>query len=86
MGCTCIIAGKRQYACDERHRVHCSGRKLSFESFMKQVTGIGDPSGEFLLPDGTKADVSKARRLVQRTAGGVGPGKMLFLCIPFLCD
>ena len=27
---------------------------------MKQVTGIGDPSGEFLLPDGTKADVSKA--------------------------
>eukprot|EP00438_Fugacium_kawagutii_P034860 Skav225556 [mRNA] locus=scaffold81:358691:360618:+ [translate_table: standard] len=26
---------------------------------MKQVTGIGDPSGEFLMPDGTTADVGK---------------------------
>ena len=39
--------------------MHAKQRKLSFESFMKQVTGIGDPSGEFVLPDGTKADVSK---------------------------
>ena len=36
-------------------------RKASFESFMKQVTGIGDPSGEFLMPDGTTAEMGKAR-------------------------
>ena len=35
-------------------------RKASFESFMKQVTGIGDSTGEFVMPDGSKADMSKA--------------------------
>ncbi|CAE8582561.1 unnamed protein product [Polarella glacialis] len=32
--------------------------KASFESFMKQIAGIGDGSGEFVLPDGTKALLS----------------------------
>ena len=36
-------------------------RKASFESFMKQITGIRDPSGEFLMPDGTTAEMGKAR-------------------------
>merc|ERR1739848_343052 len=35
--------------------------KASFESFMKQVTGIGDSSGEFILPGGTKADMSQVK-------------------------
>ncbi|CAE7230279.1 Dnajb5 [Symbiodinium pilosum] len=50
---------KHQYDCEEWAKETIRNMKLSFESFMKQVTGIGDPSGEFLLPDGTKADVSK---------------------------
>eukprot|EP00913_Durusdinium_trenchii_P003259 g3015.t1 len=36
-----------------------SATHASFESFMKQVTGLGDPSGEFLMPDGSKAEMSK---------------------------
>ena len=26
---------------------------------MKQVTGIGDPSGHFIMPDGSKAEMAK---------------------------
>jgi len=50
---------KHLHDCEEWAKETIKSMKNSFESFMKQVTGIGDPSGEFLLPDGTKADVSK---------------------------
>ncbi|CAK9005304.1 unnamed protein product [Durusdinium trenchii] len=53
---------------EKKHHLDCeewaketlkSMMKASFESFMKQVTGLGDPSGEFLMPDGSKAEMSK---------------------------
>jgi len=52
---------KYQFECDEWGKDQLNTMKASFESFMKQLTGIGDSSGEFLLPDGTKADMSKVK-------------------------
>ncbi|CAJ1342665.1 unnamed protein product [Effrenium voratum] len=50
---------KHQHDCEEWAKETLKGMKASFESFMKQVTGIGDSTGEFVMPDGSKADMSK---------------------------
>lgn len=50
---------KHQFECEEWAQETLKSMKASFESFMKQVTGIGDSTGEFLMPDGTTADMSK---------------------------
>merc|ERR1719188_270796 len=50
-----------KFECDEWGKEQVNTMKASFESCMKQLTGIGDNSGEFLLPDGSKADMSKVQ-------------------------
>lgn len=52
---------KHTFECDEWAKETIKSMKASFESFMKQITGIGDESGTFILPDGTKADMSKVK-------------------------
>jgi len=52
---------KHKFECEEWANDTLKSMKASFESFMKQVTGIGNDSGEFILPDGTKADMSKVK-------------------------
>lgn len=50
---------KHRFECEDWAKETLKSMKASFESFMKQVTGIGDPSGEFLMPDGTTAEMGK---------------------------
>eukprot|EP00435_Cladocopium_sp_Y103_P000206 s3140_g1.t1 len=50
---------KHRFECEEWAKETLKSMKASFESFMKQVTGIGDPTGAFLMPDGTTADMGK---------------------------
>lgn len=50
-----------KFECDAWGKEQMDAMKASFESFMKQVTGIGDSSGEFILPDGTKAEMSNVK-------------------------
>lgn len=52
---------KHQSECEEWAAETLKSMKDSFSSFMKQITGIGDESGTFVLPDGTKADISKVK-------------------------
>jgi len=52
---------KYVFECEDWAKEQVKGMKASFESFMKQITGIGDSSGTFVLPDGTKADMSKVK-------------------------
>eukprot|EP00442_Polarella_glacialis_P050681 CAMPEP_0115049682 /NCGR_PEP_ID=MMETSP0227-20121206/1347_1 /TAXON_ID=89957 /ORGANISM="Polarella glacialis, Strain CCMP 1383" /LENGTH=165 /DNA_ID=CAMNT_0002433419 /DNA_START=1 /DNA_END=495 /DNA_ORIENTATION=+ len=52
---------KHRWDCEEWATETMKSMKASFESFMKQIAGIGDGSGEFVLPDGTKADMSKVK-------------------------
>jgi len=52
---------KHGVECEEWAKETIKSMKASFESFMKQVTGIGDSSGTFVLPDGTTADMSKVK-------------------------
>eukprot|EP00927_Polykrikos_kofoidii_P011721 TRINITY_DN15004_c0_g2_i1.p1 TRINITY_DN15004_c0_g2~~TRINITY_DN15004_c0_g2_i1.p1 ORF type:complete len:547 (-),score=125.39 TRINITY_DN15004_c0_g2_i1:246-1886(-) len=52
---------KHEAECEQWAQDTIQSMKQSFESFMKQVTGIGDNSGEFIMPDGTKADMSKVK-------------------------
>mmetsp|Transcript_72776 Transcript_72776/g.133110 ORF Transcript_72776/g.133110 Transcript_72776/m.133110 type:complete len:377 (-) Transcript_72776:1-1131(-) len=52
---------KHQFECEDWAREQVAGMKASFESFMKQITGIGDGSNTFVMPDGTTADMSKVQ-------------------------
>merc|ERR1719189_2283358 len=47
---------KHKWELEEWAQDTVKNMKASFESFMKQIAGIGDNSGTFILPDGTKAD------------------------------
>lgn len=52
---------KHKWECEDWATETVQGMKASFESFMKQITGIGDDTGKFVLPDGTSADMSKVK-------------------------
>jgi len=52
---------KHKWECEDWATETLHGMKASFESFMKQITGIGDASGKFVMPDGTSADMSKVK-------------------------
>eukprot|EP00930_Biecheleria_cincta_P006840 TRINITY_DN107918_c0_g1_i1.p1 TRINITY_DN107918_c0_g1~~TRINITY_DN107918_c0_g1_i1.p1 ORF type:complete len:592 (+),score=138.64 TRINITY_DN107918_c0_g1_i1:25-1776(+) len=54
---------KHKFDCEEWAKETVKSMKASFESFMKQVTGI-ENSGEFILPDGSKGDMSKVKGMV----------------------
>mmetsp|Transcript_10066 Transcript_10066/g.22616 ORF Transcript_10066/g.22616 Transcript_10066/m.22616 type:complete len:588 (+) Transcript_10066:86-1849(+) len=49
------------WECEDWARDTIKSMKASFESFMKQLAGVGDSSGSFILPDGTKADMSNVK-------------------------
>jgi DnaJ-class molecular chaperone len=52
---------KHKWECEDWANETVKSMKASFESFMKQITGIGDNSGTFVLPDGTTAEMSKVK-------------------------
>merc|ERR1719375_971810 len=52
---------KHKWECEDWAKKTVDDMKASFESFMKQITGIGDDSGQFILPDGSYADMSKVK-------------------------
>eukprot|EP00406_Dinophysis_acuminata_P004399 CAMPEP_0179216832 /NCGR_PEP_ID=MMETSP0797-20121207/3592_1 /TAXON_ID=47934 /ORGANISM="Dinophysis acuminata, Strain DAEP01" /LENGTH=351 /DNA_ID=CAMNT_0020923023 /DNA_START=38 /DNA_END=1089 /DNA_ORIENTATION=+ len=52
---------KHKWECEEWAQDTIKSMKASFESFMKQIAGIGDNSGTFVMPDGTVADMSKVK-------------------------
>eukprot|EP00927_Polykrikos_kofoidii_P011720 TRINITY_DN15004_c0_g1_i1.p1 TRINITY_DN15004_c0_g1~~TRINITY_DN15004_c0_g1_i1.p1 ORF type:complete len:575 (-),score=125.41 TRINITY_DN15004_c0_g1_i1:169-1821(-) len=52
---------KHKDDCEEWAQETVKGMKASFESFMKQITGIGDSTGQFVMPDGTKADMKNVK-------------------------
>eukprot|EP00929_Paragymnodinium_shiwhaense_P023403 TRINITY_DN14652_c0_g3_i1.p1 TRINITY_DN14652_c0_g3~~TRINITY_DN14652_c0_g3_i1.p1 ORF type:complete len:518 (-),score=206.30 TRINITY_DN14652_c0_g3_i1:380-1933(-) len=52
---------KHQYECEDWANDTLKSMKASFESFMQQLTGIGDGSGEFVLPDGSKAGMQHVK-------------------------
>ncbi|CAJ1388573.1 unnamed protein product [Effrenium voratum] len=73
---------KHQYDCEEWAKETIKGMKASHESFMKRLAAIGDSTGEFVIPDGSKADMSKAgwlSKAAQRRSeflGGTGDGRV----------
>ncbi|CAJ1431624.1 unnamed protein product [Effrenium voratum] len=66
---------KHQYDCEEWAKETIKGMtKASHESFMKRLAAIGDSTGEFVIPDGSKADMSKAEvDLLNETVQSVLP-------------
>jgi len=52
---------EHKWDCEDWGKETLDGMKASFESFMKQVTGIGNDTGTFVLPDGSTADMLKVK-------------------------